>query len=251
MRAVMLTMLLLCSTASAQSGPGKGIVRGAVLRDPLLTPIAGAEVRLAPAGLSVRTASDGAFTFRRVPAGQQRLTVRAVGFNEAEAILTVPLDGADGIEVTLTQAVATLEKVTVNKDAVPRHLEEFESRRKFGIGRFLDSTQLWTHGDASRWFERVVERTPGLRLVPLGISRTALAFGQRRCVNSFRQDRPCFARVFVDDQLLTDSESGFDVTAWSGPTIVAVEYYTVSQLPPRYNRLGDLACGAVLLWTQR
>ncbi len=246
-------MVAAASIAGAQIGPGKGIVRGAVLHDSLNTPIANAEVRLAPAGLSARTDSLGGFTFAKVPAGTQRLSVKAVGFAAVEAMLTIPSTGLDSVEVGLTPAVTTLEKVDVTSKAVPRYLENFESRRKMGIGRFLDSTTLWRHGDASQWYQRAVEQMPGVRLTKFGrTGRPSLAFAQRRGINSWRAaNTDCYLRVFIDDQIMGDNDEPFDATTWGGPPIVAAEYYTIAQLPARYNRLGTNACGAILLWTRR
>lgn len=247
--------LLVCmsTAASAQTGPGKGIVRGTVLHDSLNTPIANAEVRLAPAGLSARTDSLGAFSFAKVPTGAQRLSVKAVGFAAVEAMLSIPPTGLDSVEVGMTPTVTTLEKVDVTTKAVPRYLEDFESRRKMGIGRFLDSTTLWTHGDAGQWYQRAVERMPGVRLTKFGrTGRPSLAFAQRRGVNSWNSSlTTCYVRVFIDDQIMGDNEEPFDVTTWGGAPIVAAEYYTIAQLPNRYNRLGSNACGAILLWTRR
>lgn len=255
MRIALLLALSLAalSTAEAQQGPGKGIVRGTVLHDSLNTPIANAELRLAPSGLTTRTDSIGAFTFAKVPAGAQRLTVKAVGFAAVEAMLTIPSSGLDSVEVGLSPTVTTLEKVDVTSKSVPRYLEDFESRRKMGIGRFLDSTQLWTHGDATSWYQRAVERMPGVQLLKFGApGRPSLAFAQRRGVSSWSAAKTnCFLRVFIDDQIMGDNDEPFDATTWGGPPIVAAEYYTIAQLPARYNRLGTNACGAILLWTRR
>lgn len=246
-------VVYMSTVASAQAGPGKGIVRGTVLHDSLNTPVANAEVRLAPAGLSVRTDSLGAFSFTKVPTGAQRLSVKAVGFAAVEAMLTIPSAGLDSVEVGLTPTVTTLEKVDVTTKAVPRYLEDFESRRKMGIGRFLDSTALWTHGDPGQWYQRAVEQMPGVRLTKFGrTGRPSLAFAQRRGINSWRAaNTDCYLRVFVDDQIMGDNEEPFDVTTWGGAPIVAAEYYTIAQLPARYNRLGSNTCGAILLWTRR
>ena len=49
-----------------------------------------------------------------------------------------------------------LERVRIRASLTPtaRHLIDFENRRKFGIGKFLDSTSLWAYGGPQAWYLR-------------------------------------------------------------------------------------------------
>lgn len=267
MRIVWIIVLLLIGASRglvAQKGPGKGIVVGTVLRDSSSTPIDGAELRIDPAGISTRTDSAGRFTFAGIPKGLQRLSVRAVGFKSVTAVLDIPSDGLDGVEVGLEKTVVTLAEVAVRRDAVAPHLRDFDGWRRMGLGHFLDSTQLWTHGDGADWAQRVAERVPGLQLKSYGGSR---AFASSRGIASLKGFQKldvadvrrgarsaCYVRVVIDGVLTynsSDLEPLFDATERIGRPIVAVAYFTNAQQPVEFNRLSSAACGTLALWTQR
>lgn len=249
--------------ASAQTTSISGIV----LVDSLERPIADAEVVIAGTDRSVRSDSAGTFVLRAVPPGRRQLQIRAVGYQSLTVSLDIPAAGLDGLEILLRPNTTELEKVAVRADATPtaRWLRDFENRRRMGIGRFMDSTELWAGGDHRNWAQRIAQRVPGVRLIGYGGS-LAMATGNRG-PGSFRglpsgdvSDRMrgaranCYVRVIVDGVLRYDTQPGqplFDVANWDGPPIVAAEIYTPAQLPAEFNRLGSAACGALVLWTKR
>ncbi len=249
--------------ASAQTASISGIV----LVDSLDRPIAGAEIMIAGTERVVRSDSAGAFALRSVPIGRRQVQIRAVGYQSLNVSLDIPAAGLDGLEILLRPNATELAEVAVRADASPtaRWLRAFESRRRMGIGRFMDSTELWGGGDPRNWAQRVAQRVPGVRLIGYGGS-LAMATGNRGS-NSFRglpsgdlTDRMrgaranCYVRVIVDGMLRYNSQNDqslFDVANWDGPPIVAAEFYTPSQLPAEFNRLGSASCGALVLWTKR
>ncbi|MBA3918507.1 MAG: hypothetical protein C0516_07965 [Gemmatimonas sp.] len=258
---------LLGSPASAQRATDGVTVSGVVLVDSLERPIADAEVELIGTPYRTRSDSAGAFSLRSVPVGAYRLQLRAVGY--APLVLDVQLmaEGLEGIEALLRPVAQELERVRIRASLTPtaRHLMGFESRRKFGIGSFLDSTRLWSYGGPDEWATALVAEVPGVRAMGYGSSK-AMAVGSRgpsglRSLPSGdpfdigRGARPaCYMRVFVDGILRYNSsigESLFDVTNREGPPIVAAEVYRTAELPAEFNRLGTAACGAILLWTRR
>lgn len=252
----------------AQTTNGPATLSGLVLTDSTERPIGGAEIVLQSmrnrVALTTRSDSSGSFLFRGLPVGRHRLTVRAVGYQALTVDLDVPAAGLQGMDFLMQPVATKLERVDVRAAPVPRHLQDFESRRKVGIGHFMDSTQLWIHGDPSQWSQRLVEQTPNLRAVGYGGSKALIT---TRGLGSFtglpggdgadaqRGARPaCYVRVIVDGVIRYNStvgESLFDVTNWAGPPIVAAEFYTPAQLPVEFNRLGSVSCGALVLWTRR
>lgn len=249
--------------ASAQTTSISGIV----LVDSLERPIAGAEIMIAGTELVARSDSAGAFVLRLVPIGRRQLQIRAVGYQSLSVSLDVPVGGLDGLDILLRPNATELAEVAVRADASPtaRWLRDFENRRRVGIGRFMDSTELWAGGDPRNWAQRVAQRVPGVRLIGYGGS-LAMATGNRG-PSSFRglpsgdlSDRMrgaranCYVRVIVDGVLRYDTRPDqplFDVANWDGPPIVAAEIYTPAQLPVEFNRLGSASCGALVLWTKR
>ena len=257
------TLSLRTREASAQTTS----ISGVVLVDSLERPIAGAEIVIGGTERVTRSDSAGVFVLRSVPIGRRQLQIRAVGYQSLSVSLDIPAVGLDGLEILLRPNTTELEKVAVRADASPtaRWLRDFENRRRMGIGRFMDSTELWAGGDPRNWAQRVAQRVPGVRLIGYGGS-LATATGNRGR-NSFRglpsgdlSDRMrgaranCYVRVMVDGVLRYDTQPDrplFDVSNWDGPPIVAAEIYTPAQLPVEFNRLGSSSCGALVLWTKR
>ncbi|MBL0939454.1 MAG: carboxypeptidase-like regulatory domain-containing protein [Gemmatimonadaceae bacterium] len=268
-----LVLLAFCSfvagptAASAQQVAATTSLAGIVLVDSTERPIAGAEVELIGTTFRARSDSSGAFFIAGVPPGSYRLQVRAVGYSPILVDLALGREKMEDVDILLRPVAQELERVDVRAALTPtaRNLLGFESRRKFGIGKFLDSTALWRFGDR-QWAQAIVAQSPGVRATSYGAS-SALTVGSRGpssprnglpsgdVVDIRRGAKPaCYMRVYVDGVLHYNSQAGeslFDVTNYNGPQIVAAEVYTAAQLPAEFNRMGAASCGAVLLWTKR
>lgn len=239
---------------------------GIVLVDSTERPIAGADVELVGTTFRTRTDSSGAYFMSGMTPGSYRLQVRAVGYAPLLLTIELTLEAMKEVEVLLLPVAQELERVDVKASLTPmaRHLLDFENRRKFGIGKFLDSTALWKFGDR-QWAQAIVAQVPGVRATSYGAS-SALTVGSRGPtsrsplpsgdgVDIRRGAKPaCYMRVYVDGVLKYNTQAGetlFDVTNYDGPQIVAAEVYTAAQLPAEFNRLSSASCGAILLWTRR
>lgn len=248
----------------AQGVTGPAFVLGSLRADSTNTPIVGAELVLTSVGRTTRTDSVGAFAFRELPAGRHRMIVRAVGFQSITVNVDVPSDGVDDVHMTLKRAVVELDKVDVKATGglTAFLLNGFDERRKFGIGRFLDSTVL-ADVDPKRWASVIVERTPGIRLMAYGghrsfaSTRGQISFGGMPSGDATdrAQGAPkgCYIQIIVDGIQMYGSrvgESLLDVNILDGP-FVAAEYYTVSQTPVQFNRSGNAPCGTLVLWRGR
>lgn len=267
-RGLVLAIALVSATSlrAQPPAPRVGIVAGTVLVDSLNTPIANAEVRVGD-GVAVRTDSSGRFELSAVPAGVRQILVRAMGFEPYGQTVTVNANGRVDVELTLRPDAQPLRTVAVTAAAPaptgPRRapwVADFEERRKFGIGHFVTAEQLGT-ADGKRWSTEVVARVPGLRLARYN-SRTAFMTtrGQISVLNQPRGDevdikmgapKGCYPIVIVDDLVRYAGRMGeplLDLESIDGTQIAAVEFYAVAQIPPRFNRSGNAACGAVVIW---
>src|SRR5690606_4130568 len=107
-----LAALVLFSPATAQA-QFSGIVEGTVTSR-AGAPVVGASVALgAPARLA-RTDSLGRYAFDRVPLGDQRIEVRALGFKPTARLAEVRTPEAIRVDVVLETSVVTLPDVVVS-----------------------------------------------------------------------------------------------------------------------------------------
>ncbi|MBY0488895.1 MAG: carboxypeptidase-like regulatory domain-containing protein [Gemmatimonadaceae bacterium] len=266
-------MFLLCGSAlvaprvSAQSAPERvGTVAGVVVVDSLNTPIANAMVRIGTTD-SVRTDSSGRFELPRVPAGVKQIMVRAVGFEPYSQTISVNANGRAELELPLRRDVQQLRTVAVTAAAArssdPRRalwMDGFDERRKVGNGHFISADELKST-DGRAWATEVVARVPSLRLARFN-SRTVFmtSRGVISVLNQPRGDevdvkmgapKACYPIVIVDDLVRYAGRMGeplLDLGSIDGTQIAAIEYYTVANLPVRFNKGGNAACGAVVIW---
>lgn len=264
--ALLVAGMALARTSNAQPiAPRVGTVAGVVLVDSLNTPIANAEVRVGNDSISTRTDSSGRFELMRVPAGVKQLNVRAIGFEPFSQTVTVNNNSRVELELTLRREVQQLQAVKVAATPKSNWVREpwradFEDRKKFGIGRFVSDSQL-SGTDSKRWTTDVIARVPGLRLA--SYSGRAAFISSRGLVSIERQpggdimDRKmgapkgCYPIIIIDDIVRYGGGLGeplFDLNLVDGTQVAAVEFYSVAQMPVRFNRGGSAGCGAVVIW---
>ncbi|HEY0931890.1 MAG TPA: carboxypeptidase regulatory-like domain-containing protein [Gemmatimonas sp.] len=236
-------------------------IAGVVLAANTERPIRNAEVIVG--SRSARADSNGRFSIANVPVGNQTLVVRAVGFQEISEALDVPKEGIEELELVV-EPIIELRRVETRANAVPlsRNLQGFEQRRKMGIGRFLDSTQLALH-DTRDWATEIVRRVSSIQFVNYS-GRRSLASSRGRTIggNTPRGDisdsaflkapRACYVKIVLDGIQLYGSmvtEKLLDVNTLGIPRVAAAEFYTVAQTPPEFNRNGNAPCGTLLIWT--
>lgn len=258
---------MVSSSLAAQAArvTGPATVSGRIVADSGKTPIVGAELVLTSVGVTSRSDSTGTFTFRALPTGNHRMIARAVGYQTVTISLYVGSDGVDDVDLALTRTATQLDAIDVKASGGLRAfaLNGFEDRRKLGNGRFLDSTALLVDGDPKRWASVVIEKMPGLRLIPYSGRRSfASSRGTISFDNSARGDamdrsqgapKACYVQVIIDGNPRYGArmnEALLDVDGLDGP-FIAAEYYTVAQTPPQFNRGGNAPCGTLALWTGR
>lgn len=205
-----------------------GIVRG-----PSGQPLAEAQVRVHDAAGVARTDSAGRFTLAGQPAGSQLLETRHVGYRLSEIPVELRSGKTVDVGVTLTRIV-NLDSIRVV--AQRSRYREFEQRRKFGFGRYLDEAAIEKRHpmETSDLFRMM----PGFRVSGFGLdarivsSRGSHSFGGGSCA----------ANIVIDgiqhqDINLLAPESIGAVEAYPGPAGAPMQY--------------DSACGVVVIWTKR
>ncbi len=256
------------ATASAQATA----LAGRVLRAGSATPIAGAEVLLAPGGARVLTDSDGRFRFAAVASGRLTIHVRRLGFAPESVVVETPRVDVAELVIELRETPQKLDTVSVSgrEDVLARgKLAGFYERKKFGIGRFLEEKDIEKFL-TRRLADIIVARVPGTRSVRSAKGGMAAYIATVRmapeplisAMKGAARPPPCYPDIYLDGAVVYSSGSErnlpnqpadvvlFDVNSIDPAHVSAIEFYSgPAQMPAQYNRTGS-ACGALLIWTK-
>ena len=232
--------LVMTATAHAQTSR----FTGRVLADSGLVPLAGAELSIRALALAQRTNTKGEFRFTGLPAGEHVVVIRMPGFAPEVDTILVADAGEAQREFSLARIEATLPEVPVTTTLLERKLFEFYERRRFGMGRFLDSAEF-AKAAGTRTSDHL-QRLAGIRILRgrglaayVSSTRSVAAQGQRQCQ----------ANVWLDN---LNIGTGFDVNTLDPSAILAVEWYAGLATPARFAvpvRPGQLPyCGTLVIW---
>jgi hypothetical protein len=229
--------MLVAATAIGQQKP-LGTVTGVVM-DSAGTPIPDVEVTAIRAAKVVRTDTAGQFILGGLASGPTDLSFRRLAYAPVVLSLQVPKDDTTDVEVTLGYVAQQLTGVIVQADAKRlRILEEFEARRKSGIGHFITRRQI-------------VDRHPMrlsdlVRLVP----GASISESNGRAVLRFSRSatKACPPQFYIDGIQAT----GFSIDDMPPGDVEGVELYAgPAGLPPEFNRFySTVSCGTVIIWTR-
>ena len=226
-------------SANAQSS----LFTGRVLADSGNTPLPGAEIALAALGRAQRADQRGEFRFTAVPAGEHVAQVRMPGYAPKVDTIIVADAGEVRREFRLARIEATLPEVPVTATLLDRRLYEFHERRRFGIGRFLDSAEFAnTHG--TRTSDRLA-RLPGVIILRGRFSDAYVANNRQRTLDG----RLCRAAIWLDG---INVGIDYNVNLLDPSMIAAVEWYAgQASIPARFNVTGRAGqCGVLVIWTR-
>jgi hypothetical protein len=230
-----------------------------------------AEVRLVEPKRSARTAWDGEARFTGLAAGRIHVQVRAIGFAPGDIDVEVAGDSS-AVHFELERTTIALDTVRVSDAAKVRPmLQEFETRRKQNIGRFLTDSML--RDDRTQSLQYVLStRFPGLQVREQGLMSMQ--------PSGIRGDNECPVLIYLDGFKITDVDAlpraggaptpGQNARAknenLNAPTtrgrvitplddirpdsLIGVEYYSRTSAPVQYKPLGNY-CKVILLWTRR
>ncbi len=251
---------------AAQSG---ATLAGRVVHKTTKAGIVGAEVRLAPSTRALVSDSAGHFRFDEVPLGIVSLLVRRLGFVPESASFAVAVNDDLDILVELQQVPQQLDTVNVaGRQALllTGKLAGFYERKRFGIGKFIDSVDIEREFGA-RLGDVIASRSPGTRLV-----RANRAFISWLATNRDAGSRPtggvkldpvdgllgadpraCYPDVWLDGIKVYTFDSGmrlFDINSLATNEVAAIECYVgAARIPVQYNSSSS-TCGVLLIWTK-
>jgi hypothetical protein len=266
-----LTALAAClvmhaAAAGAQDGAS---IAGRVVHKASKAGIPGAEVLLAPRTQRVISDFAGHFRFDGVPAGIVALLVRRIGFAPESASFEVAAREDVDILVEMEEMPQTLDTVNVAARAAPiarGKLAAFDERKRFGIGRFIDSTVLLDQQNRQLG-ELIVSRSPGSRLVRSRLGAAAWVATSRRSGqtltprstvddsdrNRGADPRACYPDVYLDGAVVYSFGKQmplFDINSVPTSNVAAIEFYVgPAQVPLQFNKTGA-ACGVLVIWTK-
>jgi len=204
-------------------------------------PLSDARVEIAAFKQIQRTDSSGELCFTGLAVGIIRVTAARVGYAPMES--TVSLTAADSsvIVFLMRRSTPALDTVRVKGYQYAPYLQEFETRRRSGLGRYLTYPQL-----DSAWWEPIADlaarRFPGLR-AEWDQSNTSVGLKSTRGAATFG-GRTCGVQVYVDGF----SRKGEDLAFLRAGDLAAVEYYATA--PPVQYPSAGFACGVLLIWTR-
>lgn len=204
-------------------------------------PLTDALVLLPDLGRASRTDWIGEARIAGINPGPVRITVRKLGYAPSEITLMVKGDSI-GPVFMLSRAAFNLDTVTVFGRVVPARLQEFETRRHMGIGRFLTDSVLQQEGGQSLTLALSM-RLPGIRAVPTQGLHTRLV-SMRPNIAASRNTALCGVDVYLDGFLYLD-----DIDAFSPREIAGIEFYTMGSAPPQCRR-GTGSCQVMLIWSK-
>jgi hypothetical protein len=241
---------------TAQTG-----ISGLVVVDSSNEPIAGATVSVLDVGRTVFTNFDGEFRLPTVAPGRHVLDIRRIGYAPAHDSVLVPASGGLTVTAQLNRLPVLLDSVSV-RAARPTssYLDEFYSRRKMGLGHFIDSVELRKAGDNRGFATYIAGRIPGLRVklkkgagdVTYLTSSRAQCSGRAFTCNGMTA---CPISLYVDGlPVFVPNYTGGgppDLDDYRLEEYAAVEFYAGgATVPEQYNVTGS-SCGVMLLWRRR
>jgi hypothetical protein len=216
---------------------GTSVLRGRVLADSSELAIHAASVSIPTQRLETTTDSLGGFRLREIVKGRAVIVVRRIGFRPITSQLVFREGDSLEVDFLLVPNPQVLPDVRVAATLTSRKLEEFEERRRFGIGHFLDSADIAKSG-GSRLTDKL-RHLPGLAVRSLG--RECGVFSTRG-QSSLLQS--CPVRLALDGAYV----SGFRIDDIQSSEVAAVEWYAgPAQMPARFNSSRS-ACGFLMIW---
>ncbi len=253
----LLLLVLLAPRAFAQTGS----ISGTVVRDSSTQGLTGVSVSLLGAGKSSTTNYMGEFIIAGLDAGRYVLELRAVGYTPLRDTIELAAGQRIDREFSLFHAPVRLDSVAVSANVADRsYLSDFENRRKTGMGKFLDSTDLAKAGDNRSFASFLAGRFPGLSVTPKTdpMGANYLSSGRMACSGkAFSCGKPtnCLVALYIDGLpvYIPNQTPGSppDLDELRAEHFAAVEWYPSGATAPAQYNSTNSACGVMLLWRRK
>jgi hypothetical protein len=228
---------ILALAASPRPGAAQAMLLGRVLDSEVGQGIAQAIVQIKRGPPDITTDTLGRFVVGGLPAGEAKLTIKALGYSTGEFTVQIPDTGVVDRSFPLDFTGAKLPPIAVEARAellAPRY-QQFEQRRRTGMGIYLRWDYLAEKGYGS--VGDAVRVLPGVRL-----KCRQQVF---ECFVYMSRTPQCQPVWYVDGQQV---QSFHENTAIRD--IYGIEVYRgAGEVPGEYAG-SNAACGVIVIWTK-
>ncbi|MGH7619921.1 MAG: hypothetical protein ACREPM_22130 [Gemmatimonadaceae bacterium] len=204
-------------------------------------PVVDAEVTITDVSRSVRTNWLGEGAIDDVRSGKHHVRVRRVGYIAADVDVVFSRDTV-GVFFSLSPNPQAMDTVrTLEKARRSLLMDQFENRRRLGIGKFITDSIL--QADSTHQLTNILEQhIPQLYSIDDG-RRMAVRTAQQGRVDCSGFD------TYIDGTRVSSSRGGdeTDLRPLVGGDVAGVEFYTNFNAPVEY-RHQSMACGVLLIW---
>ena len=153
-------IVALACIAPGLSGQGAGSIAGQVTEEGSLRPLSSAQVFIEGTGIGTFTNASGDFVLLNVPAGEQTLTVRLVGYRQASETVTVAAGATMTVDFALNVTAVQMDEIVVTGTGVATE------KRKLGHTiATLDAAEL-ENAPISDFSQLIAGREPGVVALP-------------------------------------------------------------------------------------
>lgn len=197
-------------------------------------PVGGARIRLDEFP-EVRTAADGRFLIRNVPAGTRQVEILTLGMAPIARAVEVPPRDTARLDLQLQKAV-TITGMTVTSPRARHFIAGYEERKKAGFARTMDSTKIDT-------YDRMGDVLQELPLATVKWNR-----GEAYLFIPDGRGSLCAPDVRIDGAPATITA----LTAIAPNRVAAMELFPRSEIVPLEFQSGGIRyrCGLLLVWTK-
>ena len=221
-----------------QSVPGNRRQLVGVVRDAVGATVA--DVSVAIPGSTTRTNARGAFELFTLHVDTVTISLRRIGFEPVDALLTTRNKLWDTVMVQLESTARVLEerKITETPTRKALGLRDFEARRKLGLGSFVTREEIVERG--SFRLSDLLRARRGVNVVKGGKVRFASSGASRQL---------CQPDIWIDGARSIPME----IDELPSSTVEAIELYpNFSSVPIEFQRVGanTTPCGTIVVWSR-
>jgi TonB-linked SusC/RagA family outer membrane protein len=187
---------------AGQTAPeSAGVIRGTVTETGTQRPLSGVQLVVVGTRLGGVTSAAGEFTIAGVPAGEQTVRVRRIGYAPVDRAVSVTAGAPAQLDVALAQSATELDRVVVTGTAGP-----VEKRAIGNAVSQINVEELSSKSTVANVTDVLQGKTPGVTLVPgSGTPGTAADIRIRGTSSLVGSNRPIF---YVDGIRYYDGQQG-------------------------------------------
>lgn len=245
---------------SAQARPGAALIRrdsssrgkifgtiDGIVSDTNLVPLHAAFVSVLGTAIRIGTGPNGRFRITKIPAGQYLVVVKRIGYHPTSSVIDVPAFDTVRLSYTLAEApVTTLKTVVVTEESGSMRMQEFERRRKLGVGQFLTQEQI---NNANTVFStELMRKFLSVNVSPSNTSAITEYYALSNREGGSIGMGACPMQVYLDQVPLP---TPFNLDLLPSPRDLAgIEVYAGASTIPLEFAGFNHGCGVVLVWTK-